>query len=59
MPDCVNSHAAESAATGAAALRDVVVVMTDGLALLAAWCGFGLLLAALAFVVLRGDRTGR
>jgi hypothetical protein len=31
-----------------AALRDVVVVMTDGLALLAAWCGFGLLLGCRA-----------
>jgi hypothetical protein len=37
----------------------VVVVMTDGLAVLAAWCEFGLLLACLAFVTLRGDRKGR
>jgi hypothetical protein len=33
-----------------------VVVMTDGLAVLAAWCEFGLLLGCLAFVMLRGDR---
>jgi hypothetical protein len=33
--------------------------MTDGLAVLAAWCEFGVLLAVLAFVVLRGDRNGR
>jgi len=32
------------------------VVMTIGLAVLAAWCEFGLLLVLLAFVVLRGDR---
>jgi hypothetical protein len=33
--------------------------VTDGLALLAAWAGFGLLLGLLAFVVLRGDRKPR
>jgi hypothetical protein len=33
--------------------------MTIGLAVLAAWCEFGVLLAVLAFVVLRGDRNGR
>jgi len=38
---------------------DVVVVMTDGLAVLAAWCEFGVLVACLAFVVLRGNRAGR
>lgn len=32
--------------------------MTDGLALLAAWAGFLLLLGLLVFVVLRGDRGG-
>jgi len=30
--------------------------MTDGLAVLGAWLGFGVLLLALAFTVLRGDR---
>jgi hypothetical protein len=49
----------ENHGRGAAAWSDVVVMMTDGLALLAAWCEFGLLLAALAFVVLRGDRKHR
>jgi hypothetical protein len=35
-----------------------VLAVTDGLALLAAWAGFLLLLGILAFVVLRGDRGG-
>jgi hypothetical protein len=32
--------------------------MTDGLVILAAWAEFGLLLAVLGFLLLRGD-TGR
>jgi len=59
MPGCVNSHAAEIAAPAQPPGLRVVVAMTDGLAVLAAWCGFGALLACLAFVVLRGDRGGR
>jgi hypothetical protein len=59
MPGCVNGHAADRCGPGTAALPEVVVAMTDGLAVLAAWCEFGLLLACLAFVVLRGDRRGQ
>jgi hypothetical protein len=33
--------------------------MTDGLALLAAWVEFLVLLSVLSFVVLRGDRSSR
>ena len=49
----------ESLRFGAVATPDVEVVMTDGLAVLAAWCEFGALLGCLAFVILRGDRNAR